>query len=247
MAAHPARSIGLIALLFAHGGGLRSPVGGQPRGGPPRVGERLTYAVEYGPIHVGRGEMRLVGIETLQTHTVWHAQLTVSGGIPFYHVNDTTSSWFDTSTFDSRRFVQKVHDGPYHADRDFAINPEHSTYTKNGEVETPSVADPLDDVSFIYFVRSLHLEPGQDFEFARYFQPDGNPVRIRVVRREQVTVPAGTFGAVVIEPTIVTSGLFSQNGRAQLWFSDDSAALLLKMESHMKIGSLNLYLTGVEH
>lgn len=232
---------------FLHGpaspASARRPVAGQPR-----PGERLSYTVVYGPIHVGRGEMRLVALETLDTHAVWHAQLRVSGGIPFYHVNDTTSSWFDTATFNSRRFVQKIHDGPYHADRDFQIDPERAVYTRRGDsTEKKSVAEPLDDVSFIYFIRSLRLEPGQTYEFNRYFQPDGNPVRIRVVRREQVTVPAGTFDAVVVEPTIVTSGLFSQHGRAQLWFSDDSAALLLKMESHMKIGALNLYLTGVEY
>ena len=192
--------------------------------------------------------MRLVALETLNARPVWHATLRISGGIPFFHVNDTTSSWFDTATFNSYRFEQGLHDGPRHTDRYFVIDPARQVYTKRGEVETPSVADPLDDVSFIYFVRSLHLEPGDRLEFNRYFQPDGNPVVLRVLRRDTVEVPAGTFNAIVVEPKIVTSGLFGQGGRAQLWFSDDSAALLLKMEAHVaKIGALNLYLTGVEH
>src|SRR5579862_9408627 len=230
---HLRNRMALAALALAVGGGhSRSATAFRSHLGRPHVGERLNYSLSYGPIHVGRGEMRIEGLETLATRPVWHATLRVSGGIPFFHVNDTTSSWFDTVTFNSYRFFQGLHDGPYHADRYFEIDPARQVYTKRGEVETPSVGDPLDDVSFIYFVRSLELEPGAHYEFNRYFQPDGNPVTIRVLRREQVTVPAGTFNAVVIEPRIVTSALFGQGGRAQLWFSDDSVALLLKMEAH---------------
>ena len=209
------------------------------------AGEQLDYAVSFGPFHVGSGRMVVVGLDTIGGHTVWHAVLTINGGIPFFHVADTTSSWFDTATFVSRRFVQHINEGRYHVQRDFRINPEHQFYIKNNDPPTQASADPLDDVSMIYFVRTLPMTIGARHEFRRYFQPEGNPVVITVVRRDSVHVDAGAFATVVVEPTITTSGIFSQDGRAQIWLSDDTRRLVVQLKSHLSFGSLNLYLTHV--
>jgi hypothetical protein len=83
---------------------------------------------------------------------------------------------------------------------------------------------------------------GQTYDFNRYFVPDRNPVRIRVLRKERVTVPAGTFNAIVIQPVIKTRGIFSENGQAEVWLSDDPSRILLQLKSKLSFGSLNLYL-----
>ena len=212
---------------------------------PFGVGERLTYDVSFSFIRVGSGEMAVVGLDTIGSHPVWHAVLALRGGMPFFRVNDSSSSWFDTTSFSSRRFTQRLREGRYHADRDFRIDPERGVYSPNDGAEQPSVIDPLDDVSFVYFLRTLSLEPDHSYTFHRYFQPEGNPVVIRVIRREQITVPAGTFNALLVEPRITTQGIFSENGRAQLWLSDDSARVLLQLKSKLSFGSINLYLKQV--
>ena len=55
-------------------------------------------------------------------------------------------------------------------------------------------------------------------------------------------MPAGEFDAIVLQPIIKSRGLFSENGRAEIWFSDDENRIMLQMKSALKIGSLNLYL-----
>jgi len=110
--------------------------------------------------------------------------------------------------------------------------------------EVPSVHDPLDDGSFLYFLRNVPLEIGHTYTFNRYFQPAGNPIIIRVLRREQVTVPAGTFNAIVVQPRIGTSRILSQKGRAEVWLADDSTHMMLQLKSSLPFGSINLYLTG---
>ena len=57
-------------------------------------------------------------------------------------------------------------------------------------------------------------------------------------------MPAGTFEAIVIQPIIKTSGIFSENGRAEIWLSDDDRHIMLQMKSKLSFGSLNLYLTS---
>jgi hypothetical protein len=113
--------------------------------------------------------------------------------------------------------------------------------------ELPSVADPVDDVSLVYLARTLALEPGQCYELRRYYKPEGNPIAIHVVRRERITIPAGTFNAIVLRPEITTSGIFSQHGQAELWLSDDSTRAVLQLKSQLPFGSINLYLKSMVH
>jgi len=239
-------ALAVIAGLLAAAYGFANPA---PRvlafSTPLGVGERLSYNVSFSFLRVGSGEMSVVELDSIGSHPVWHAVLVLRGGIPFFSVNDSTSSWFDTASFSSRRFTQRLREGRYHADRDFRIDPERRVYTANGGEQQKSMVDPLDDVSFVYFLRTLTLTPDNVYTFHRYFRPEGNPVVIRVIRRERITVPAGTFNALLIEPRITTQGIFSENGRAQLWLSDDSARVLLQLKSKLSFGSINLYLKEV--
>jgi hypothetical protein len=206
-------------------------------------GERLTYDVSFGHLHVGSGTMLLAGPDTIRGHTAWRAIFTIAGGTFFFHVRDSTVSWFDTTTLSSLRFVQHISEGHYHADRDFRISPERATYSRNDAPEVPSVHDPLDDGSFLYFLRSVPLEVGQTYTFNRYFQPAANPIIIRVLRRERVRVPAGTFNAIVVQPLIRSSRILSQKGHAEVWLADDSTHMMLQLKSSLSFGSLNLYLS----
>jgi hypothetical protein len=96
----------------------------------------------------------------------------------------------------------------------------------------------------MYFVRTIPLEIGQTYSFNRYFRPDRNPVQIRVLRKETVSVPAGKFETIVIQPVIKSKGIFSEKGHAEMWLTNDSRRLLVQMKTDLSIGSLNLYLRG---
>ena len=63
-----------------------------------------------------------------------------------------------------------------------------------------------------------------------------------MLRKERVKVPAGTFNAIVIQPVIKTKGIFSENGHAEIWLSDDDRRIMLQLKSKLSFGSLNLYL-----
>ena len=221
-------------------------VSAQPRMVVPfETGEKLTYDVRFGGIKVGTGRMEVVGIQNVRGREAWHTRFTVKGGIPFYKVNDRLESWIDTRTFESLRFVQDLEEGTRDKERTFEIYPDRNTYSENGEVEhAASVENPLDDAAFLYFVRTIPLEVGKTYEFNRYFRPDRNPVQIRVLRKEAVKVPAGTYQTIVIQPIIKSKGIFSEKGHAQMWLTDDPRRLLVQMKSDLSIGSINLYLRG---
>src|SRR5262245_22342835 len=220
-----------------------------PNERPPAFapGERLSYAVSFGKVHVGAASMQLAAGDTIRGRPTWRGTFVVSGGWWKFSVHDSTVSWFDPGTFTSYRFAQEVRDPGYRASRLFDIDPEREVFHRRGDVEKPSVANPMDDVSFVYFARSLPLEPGQCYELRRYFRPESNPVVIRVVKRDTVTVPAGRFPALLLQPEITTSAMFSKDGRAELWLSDDSARVVLQLKTQLQhFGSINLYLDKIE-
>jgi len=227
---------------------LAMPVVAQDGAGPARyavpfsIGERADYSVKYGPFSVGSGVMEVVGLDTIRGLESWHTIFRIRGGIPGFRVDDRMESWMDTRTLASLRHRQELSEGSRERERQFEIYPDRGTYVEQGQEPQPTVVLPLDDGSFLYFLRTIPLEIGKEYVFDRYFRPDRNPVRIQVLRREQVSVPAGQFDAVVVRPIINAKGVFSENGRAEVWLTDDDRRLMVQMKSHLKFGSLNLYL-----
>jgi hypothetical protein len=209
---------------------------------PFSIGERLEYDVKFGVLKVGNGRMEVLGIETVRGREAWHTAFTVKGGTFFYKVNDRLESWIDIETFASLRHVQDLQEGKRDRERRFEIYPDRLVYTENDSEERPTARDPLDDGSFLYFIRTVPLSVGQTYDFPRYFRPDRNPVRVRVLRKESVKVPAGRFDAIVIQPIIKSKGIFSENGQAEIWLSDDERRIMLQMKSNLSFGTLNLYL-----
>ena len=212
---------------------------------PFGVGERMEYEVRFGRVKVGNAHMEVVALENIRARPSWHTAFWVRGGNFLYRVNDVYESWIDAETLSSLRFVQELEEGGKHTERRFEIYPEREVFiqtNKKDPKEEKSVRQPLDDGSFLYFIRTIPLVVGQTYDFHRYFRPDRNPVRIKVLRKERVRVPAGTFNAIVVQPVIKTKGIFSENGHAEIWLTDDDRHIMLQLKSRLSFGSLNLFL-----
>jgi hypothetical protein len=209
------------------------------------VGERATYDVELRGKRVGTGSLELLGHEPVDGRDAVHASLQVKGGFLFAKVDDRFDSWFDPHHFVSRRFEQNQRELRHTRLRTYEIAPEERVYreTRSGRVDSLSTTEPLDDVSFLFYVRTLPLNVGDVDTIPRYFK-SGRDVIIRVVGKKTITVPAGTFETIVVKPTITNaSGLFGQGGDAEVYFTDDVARTLVMLKSRVPVlGSLELSL-----
>lgn len=203
--------------------------------------------MRFGAVKVGSGALEISGIESIRGRDAWHATFTVQGGTFFYRVNDVYQSWIDINNLNSLMFIRQIEEGSRRRTQSYDIMPERGIYIERTRQKTETdktVAEPLDEAAFLYFVRTIPLRVGESYDFHRYFIPDRNPVRLRVLRKERVTVPAGTFNAIVVRPVIKTTGIFSEKGQAEVWLSDDASRKLLQVKSRLSFGSLNLYLTS---
>ena len=217
---------------------------------PWRVGERAEYEVRFSGARLGTGSMEVMGIVPIRGKDAWHTMFRLKGGTFFYKVNDVFESWSDVTNYTSLRYHSDQEEGGRERVKQYEIFPDRAVYIEktakgdNATKEQASVDEPLDDGSFLYFIRTVPLEVGQTYTFNRYFRPDRNPVTIKVLRKERVKVPAGEFDAIVIQPIIKTrsGSLFSEEGEAQVWLMDDPSRIMLQMKSKLKIGSINLHL-----
>jgi hypothetical protein len=226
--------------------GSSRPASRIPDPAPFKVGEKLTYQAKLNFIKAGQAVMSVEGIEMVRGRATYHTVFDVRGKILFFHVNDHYESWFDTTNIVSLKHIQRIDEGDYDQDRNYEFFPERQVYVRNGE-EKPSVAEPLDEGSFIYFMRTMPLEVGKTYELHRYYNLERNPVVIKVVKKERIKVPAGEFDAILLEPVIKSKGLFSESGHAEVWFSDDPSRLLLRLKSKLSFGTLYLELKNIEN
>src|SRR6185503_3729525 len=209
------------------------------------VGEELTYKATFGKLHAGTARMRVDCIEIVRGRPAYHLIFSIDGGIPFFRVHDRYESWVDVETLSSLRHRQQVSEGHYKRTTTYEIYPELAAYRKNGDSLVASVSNPLDDGSFIYAVRAEAVKVGETRQEDRYFRPDRNPVVLAGLRKETISVPAGTYTTVVVAPTIRTKGMFAEGGEAQVWFSDDDRRVPVQLKTKFGGFSIKLELQSV--
>ena len=219
-----------------------------------RIVEHSDFDVKLGFVHVGTGQWTVLAYDTVDNHETFHAILTINGGFGPAKVDDRFESWGDATSWRvsrnvfSRRFYQNQHEVRYNKNVRFEISPERGDWVRNdGKTEPIASKNPLDDLTMLVFIRSLPLKVGDTYSIPRYFKSEGNPLLLRVVRKETITVPAGTFETIVVKPTIKTSGLFGEGGEAELYLTNDRFHSLVQLKSKVKmIGSLTLQLKNYQ-
>lgn len=239
---------------------------GSPEAGAWRfpVGERAVYDVRVAlgsvpsPRPLGEARLTVEGTERIEGTRTYRTSLEVEGRVPLvYRMDNRQVSWVAPGPIRSLRYLERLREGDYRRHRKYRLDQEAGVHTRYDRVDgawreveeearVPMPANALDEVSFLYFVRSLPLEPGATYRYERFFEPDGNPVTLEVLGRETVRVPAGSFETVVVRPVLQTDGLFAEGGRARVWISDDERRLIVKIESSMKVGRVDMHLRSYE-
>lgn len=211
-------------------------------------GERAIYQVKFGFVSVGEGRMEVTGVEEVRGHSSYRIDWAIKGGIPGARVNDRWQSWMDVAGLFSHRHIADIKEIRYRAYRHWEFYPGEGRWVRedNGEEGELGSAEPLDDIAFVYYVRTLPLKVGDVYTLPRYFRASGNPVVVRVLRKDRITVPAGTFNTIVVQPVIRTRGLFSEGGKAEIHFTDDHRRVLVYMHSRVSFGNLSLHLRTLD-
>ncbi|MGE5801135.1 MAG: DUF3108 domain-containing protein [Gemmatimonadota bacterium] len=208
------------------------------------VGERLSFNAKYGVFSVGNAVMEVMGIDTVHGVEAVHLRFRITGGALWYHLDQTMESWVGLYDFRSRRFSTVQDERDRHRERRYEIYPDSGFYREEGRDTTfATVPEPLDDGAFLYWIRTVPLEVGKKYEYARYFRPDRNPVIIEVLGRDRVSVAGKKWRALVVRPRIPQArGIFGEKSETRIWLSDDEQRLVLAIQSNFSFGQVTLKL-----
>ena len=164
----------------------------------------------------------------------------------FFKVRDEIESIVDRKTFSTLQYHKVLDERGRKQDELTVVNREKNIATRKGKVvEVPDeIFDPL---SLIYHVRTLDLAVGRSHEFTLLADGKLYTVHAAVTRRETITVPAGKFDCLVVEPRMASpAGVFRDDqNRLQIWISDDDQRLPVRIRSDVAIGAITATLRAV--
>jgi Protein of unknown function (DUF3108) len=217
-------------------------------------GERMMYRAEVGWFDVGEAHMSVEATDTVRGNDTYRAVWEIEGSVLGFGVHDILTTFFDTGTLQTWRYLRENNNGSYHGTRRYEMYPEEGIWERPlKEMDSPDRSGalgsslPLDELSFIYYLRQMELEVGKTYTIPRYFKDDGNPVVIHVLRRELKKVDLGEFNTLVVQPIVQTDGMFGEDGNAEIYITDDERRLVVYLKTNTPgPGDLELYLKGYE-
>jgi hypothetical protein len=104
---------------------------------------------------------------------------------------------------------------------------------------------PLDELSFLYYLRTLRVPRDTILRLARHFDAERNPTFVRLVGRDTLTTPAGIFRTRIIEMEVRDPKRYRGTGTIRIHLSEGDCPVPVRIESRMPIlGTTTLTLTG---
>lgn len=244
----PHRGIGALAaiVLLAVVGGM-TPVHAPL---PFMPGERMTYRVHVnGMGTIGESTMTVEGPVDVRGTATYLLRSKTTAGIGPIKGSSLTESWLDPVRMTALRFHEREHRLLSTRDARVEIYPDEQRWVdaKGATGESLTTA-PLDELSFIYFLRSLPMEPDTAYQFNRHFDATRNPIAVRVMRGDTVTTPVSVFSTVLIEMRVRDPRRYHGEGVIRVHLSNDACRIPVRIESDVPgTGSLVLTLESYAH
>jgi hypothetical protein len=214
---------------------------------PIRAGEYLKFSVRYGFISAGDAYLEIPEVRTYKGRPVYSLVARAESNkffSAFYKVRNRIESLWDTSGYYSLKFSENRREGNYREENEiqFDYDRGEAIYARDGQAIAipPNCQDAL---SSFYFTRTQALPLGGSVIFDYHASHRSQPIEVRVLGRQRVDTPAGTFDTVVIEPILKAGGIFKNQGRLVIWLTDDERRIPVMMKSKVTIGSISVVLT----
>jgi hypothetical protein len=212
---------------------------------PFRPGEVLRFSVQYGPIHAGSAWLEVHGpgpgdsssVETLVARAESNSFFSLT-----YRVRNRIESSWDARERRSLRYREDRHEGGFKAKSEIVFDQDQGeAHYSDGRVFPipPGVQDAL---SSFYFTRTQALPVGGSVLFDYHASGRSQPLEVKIIGRDRVHVPAGTFDCIVVEPVLHAGGIFKNNGKLEIWLTSDDRRIPVLMKSKVAIGSISVVL-----
>lgn len=209
------------------------------------VGEKLKFDINYGFINAGTATMeveKLIEFEGRPSYQIVTRANSNKFFTSFYKVDDRVESIVDATGLFSWRFEKKLREGGYKAERKYQFDQRHNVVYEGKDTiaVSPYAQDAL---SVMFYIRTVPLEVGKSVFTFNYVDGQKINLEVKVLKKEKITVTAGTFDCLVVEPLSSNVGVFKNEGTLRVWLTDDRLRLPVLMKSKILVGSISAELT----
>lgn len=219
------------------------------------VGEKLTFIIKYEFVKAGFATMEVSAgpmVDDRPTlHIESHAEST--GFVDsFFKVRDFNASTADRGSLMSFNFHQNLKEGHYKVIRNTALDYRARMYTfqrirkAHLTERTGPITQPMCDIlSAFYYTRTLPLKLGEKYEITVFSDEEVYQLAINVAPKlQKITVPAGKFECIRIEPFLKGDGIFkAADGRMTVWLTNDEKRMPVMIRSKVFIGAVDVELS----
>jgi hypothetical protein len=204
---------------------------------PFSVGEKLTYDVTVSKgDKVGTATMWIEGPVDVRGTSTYLLRFDSRIRIAFLSAVSRSSSWFDPLRGSSLRFLKHEQNPLTRSDESVDFYPDLKEWkSAKGETGLSPSNTPLDELSFMYFIRTLPMTPGATYRFDRHFDAARNPTTVNVIRREVIPTPMGELRVILVEMRVRDPKHFKGEGVIRIHLTDDDCRLPARIESTMPV------------
>ncbi len=215
---------------------------------PFAPGEAMVFRVtsdRFGEI--GTGSMRVERRERVRGTDAYLLCFDFGSRVGPFRIEDRTRSWVDPVTMASLRYYKRERSPLGGRSEEVEIFPGERRWTSDdGDAGASPTDAPLDELSFLYFIRTLPLEDGATYTLGRHFDAGRNPVVVQVLGRERLDLPIGVFRTIAVEMRVHDAGRFGGEGVLRLYLTDDAARYPVRIQTSMPFaGALTLDLESL--
>ena len=200
---------------------------------PFMPGEKITYRVQInGLSDVGQSIMTVNGPVDVRGTPTYMLRSQTRAGVGPLKAAETTESWLDPVRMRTLRFHERERHLLSTREIRAEIYPDEELWTGNdGKSGKMLSTSPLDELSFIYFLRTIPTVPDTTYTFDRHFQAARNPITVRVGRGDTMTTAIGTFPTVLMEMRVRDPRRYRGEGVIRVYLSNDNCRIPLRVES----------------
>lgn len=204
---------------------------------PFAPGERLTYTVRTSRFGgAGKATMWVEGPTSVRGEEAWPLRFDFSARVGPVKAYDRTASWFDVRRLASLRFLKEERHPLSRHDDEVELFPETRRWSAKDGTKGESPTDaPLDELSFMYFLRTLPIGSAGDWRFARHYAADRNPTFVRLLGREEIETGAGRYRTVLLEMRVKNPRIYKGEGVIRVHLTDDACRIPVRIESQMPV------------
>jgi Protein of unknown function (DUF3108) len=207
-------------------------------------GETLDYTLTWMKVTGGTGRMTIAPAADDSQYRITSVAKSSGSLSRFFKVRDEIETTIARSDFSTLRYVKHLDERGDTMEEVTTIEDGVASRKRKKIRKTPVPRPVFDPISVIYYFRTLELAPGKSYEMNLISDGKLYTVHARVVRREPVQTPAGTFNALLVEPQMASGGV-QREERLFIWYSDDERHLPVRIRTEVKFGSVTATLKSV--